>query len=191
MTARLLRSSDYSLQSWKNGGGTTSEIWRQDLATGEFCWRLSMANVKSDGPFSLFPGIDRQIMLVEGNGMILEHKDVGAFRLERPFVPHAFSGDVETSCRLIGGPCRDLNLMVGRSEASGRLTVERLAAGEVKSTWPAGIVALVLLAGSVEMGNAVAASGDTLLLDVGTPLSMKAARDAAFAIVQVERHTTQ
>ena len=36
-----------------------------------FDWRISMARVASDGPFSEFPGIDRTLAVVEGSGMVL------------------------------------------------------------------------------------------------------------------------
>ncbi len=40
-------------------------------ALDEFLWRVSIADVERDGPFSRFPGIDRTIVLLEGAGMRL------------------------------------------------------------------------------------------------------------------------
>ena len=71
MTGRILRSSDYQRMPWKNGGGTTTEIWKAASPAGEMLWRLSIADVASDGPFSEFPGIDRWIMVIAGKGMEL------------------------------------------------------------------------------------------------------------------------
>ena len=50
---------------WKNGGGVTSELARSPQAD-EFDWRLSVAEVATDGPFSQFPGIDRLLVLLSG-----------------------------------------------------------------------------------------------------------------------------
>jgi environmental stress-induced protein Ves len=46
--------------SWKNGGGTTREVVTQPpgAAFDEFNWRVSIATIASDGPFSTFPGVD-------------------------------------------------------------------------------------------------------------------------------------
>ncbi len=42
---------------WKNGGGETAEIavFPPSADLSEFGWRISMATVSSDGPFSAFP----------------------------------------------------------------------------------------------------------------------------------------
>ncbi|MBM7325185.1 HutD family protein, partial [Agrobacterium sp. S2] len=46
---------------WKNGGGVTTEIivHPAKASMADFDWRISMANVAQDGPFSIFPGVDR------------------------------------------------------------------------------------------------------------------------------------
>jgi uncharacterized protein len=129
MTGRVLRSSDYQRMPWKNGGGTTTEIWKAISPDGEMLWRLSVADVASDGPFSEFPGVDRWIMLIEGNGMELTI-DGQVRRIADPFEPFAFSGDASTDCRLLAGPIRDFNLMMARSYASGGLRISRLVANE-------------------------------------------------------------
>ena len=55
MTGRILRSSDYQRMPWKNGGGATTEIWKAASPAGEMLWRLSIADVASDGRFWNFP----------------------------------------------------------------------------------------------------------------------------------------
>ena len=121
MAGRILRSSDYQRMPWKNGGGVTAEIWKATAPDGAMLWRLSIADVAGDGPFSAFPGIDRWIMVIEGKGMELRISDLGTRRVERPFEPLAFSGDAKTDCRLINGPIRDFNFMVARDHAQGDL----------------------------------------------------------------------
>ncbi|MFO0576599.1 MAG: HutD family protein [Polyangia bacterium] len=126
MLARLLAPSAYRAMPWKNGQGTTREILieRPTPATSSderdalgFLWRLSLAEVAVASPFSLFPGCDRTILLLQGEGMVLDSGEHGRHVLDRRFVPHAFSGDWQTDCTLLGGPCRDLNLMVDRRRA--------------------------------------------------------------------------
>ncbi len=68
---RILRAADHKRMPWKNGGGETVEIAvaPQDAALGDFDWRISMATVAADGPFSIFPGIDRTLSILSGSGM--------------------------------------------------------------------------------------------------------------------------
>ena len=121
---RLLTPADYRTMPWKNGGGRTTEIAAYPSGAGldAFLWRVSLADVGCDGPFSSFPGIERTIVLLEGAGMRL-HEGVRATELTMPFAPHAFSGDAAIECRLIAGPVRDFNAMFRRGRARGSVTV--------------------------------------------------------------------
>lgn len=101
--------------AWRNGAGLTRELAVQPPDTADFDWRLSVAEVERDAPFSAFPGIDRCIVLLRGAGMRLQSTD-GRLdeRLDRPHQPFHFSGDVALSATLVDGPCRDFNVMVRR-----------------------------------------------------------------------------
>lgn len=120
---RLIRSSEYRVMPWKNGGGTTNEILVEPGAGDRYRYRVSIADVASDGPFSRFDGYDRHIVLLEGAGMTLDAGANGRIEL-LPFVPHAFSGDWDVTGRLKDGPVRDFNLIVDRSYATASLDVE-------------------------------------------------------------------
>ncbi len=125
---RLVRPSQWITQPWRNGGGITHEIHR-DGPSDAFRVRVSVAEVKSPGPFSRFPGVDRWITLLEGRGFSL-HKDERSITLDTPYEPFAFSGDELLECTLVAGPVRDLNLMIDR--ASARATVRSIGIeGEV------------------------------------------------------------
>ena len=150
MTGRVLHPGDYQSMPWKNGGGTTTEIWKALSPSGEMLWRLSIADVASDGPFSAFPGIDRSIMVIEGKGMELSIAGRGTQRLDRLFEPFAFSGDAKTDCKLISGPIRDFNLMVARSYGSSALKVLQLAAAEI-APLAENIAAIHVLRGGIEL----------------------------------------
>ncbi len=92
---RHLRPNDYKIMPWKNGGGTTTEIaiFPERAELGAFDWRVSIAEVSSEGPFSRFPGYDRTIMLLEGKGMILDAGSNGLIELREPFQPQRFPGE--------------------------------------------------------------------------------------------------
>jgi environmental stress-induced protein Ves len=123
---RLLTPSDYRPMPWKNGGGRTIEIAAYPIGAtlDEFLWRVSIADVERDGPFSRFPGIDRTIVLLEGAGMRLRSgtRDI---ELTTRFVPHDLSGDDAIECTLVAGPSRDFNAMFRRGRARGRVVVVR------------------------------------------------------------------
>lgn len=105
---RIIRPEQFQTQPWKNGGGITHEIAREDR-DGALLWRLSIAEVASDGPFSAFPGLTRILTVIEGAGLWL---DTPQGRLDAlPFRPLRFSGDLPVESRLIAGPIRDFNLI--------------------------------------------------------------------------------
>jgi environmental stress-induced protein Ves len=171
MTGRILRTNDYQRMPWKNGGGTTTEIWKQTAPSGETLWRLSIADVASEGPFSEFPGIDRWIMVIEGAGMQLTIDGLGTKRLDRPFEPLFFPGDAKTDCKLIDGPIRDFNFMIARSFGQGTLQVSRLAAG-MAAPLAENTAAIHVLAGSAEIAiNDIRplAAGDTWIASTPSP----------------------
>lgn len=96
---------------WKNGGGVTRELARCPQGD-EFDWRLSVAEVATDGPFSQFPGIDRLLVLLSGGGMDLTVVETGEVeRLRQPLHTHRFAGEMAIDATLVDGPTTDLNLM--------------------------------------------------------------------------------
>lgn len=90
---RILRAADRTATVWKNGGGVTREIavWPEGAGMDDFGWRVSLAEVAADGPFSAFPGIGRTLTLAEGAGMDLT---VGGVRrlVDERFAPQDFPG---------------------------------------------------------------------------------------------------
>ncbi|MGU7771642.1 HutD/Ves family protein [Burkholderia sp. MR1-5-21] len=99
-------------EPWRNGGGVTKTI-----ATGGAQWRVSLASIKRDGPYSRFPGISRVSVILSGNGVTLRDKDV-VVQL-RPLVTVAYDGDADWDATLVGRPCTALNVM----SAKGRYRV--------------------------------------------------------------------
>lgn len=123
---RILRAADYRVMPWKNGGGTTTEIAVSPERAGldDFDWRVSMARVERDGPFSSFPGIDRTLSILEGEGIDLGIAGRQPIRLDRASDPLFFPADVPTHADLLSGPITDLNVMARRSRIGH--SVERL-----------------------------------------------------------------
>ena len=130
MSVRVLTAADFVRQPWKNGGGFTTELaaYPPSPPGGEgrdegeqFLWRVSIAEVETSGPFSDFTGYERTIMLLEGHGMELGFDAREPQRIDQPLRPFVFDGGWETTCRLLSGPVRDMNLMVRRDAAHGTM----------------------------------------------------------------------
>lgn len=109
---------------WKNGGGSTQELacWPPGADMNGFEWRVSLATVDRPGPFSVFPAIDRQIMLLGGDGLHLRSPG-WEHRLDQRWQPFAFSGDDVVDGAMLGGTSKDFNLMVRRGVWQGALRV--------------------------------------------------------------------
>lgn len=189
MTGRVLSPNDYQRMPWKNGGGTTTEIWKAVSPDGEMLWRLSIADVASDGPFSTFPGVDRFIMVIEGKGMELV-VDGRPQRLHNLFEPFAFSGDAKTECRLIAGPIHDFNLLVARSYGHGDLRVSRLASNQ-QLPLAENIAALHLLRGEIELESGTVhrlVAGDSWIAGTSGSATARTLAPSILAVVMVEPH---
>jgi environmental stress-induced protein Ves len=158
---------------WKNGGGSTAEIAVEPagaaLATG-FDWRLSIASVERDGPFSAFAGYDRWIMLIEGAGMVLDFGGGRAERIAERFKPVEFAGEDPVDCRLIGGPIRDFNLMLRRASHAAEVHVVELAEEPLALATDGGSMLIHCLAGAATLDETGLGSGDTLVIDGETGL---------------------
>jgi uncharacterized protein len=124
---QIIRPSAYRVMPWKNGGGETTEIFVSP-PTGNFDWRVSIAKVNSDGPFSTFGGYERHIMTLSGQGMMLDIEGRGVSELEL-LKPISFSGDLRVNGSLVDGPVLDFNLMVRRDFGRGTLRVKDCGAG--------------------------------------------------------------
>jgi uncharacterized protein len=185
---RILRREDYKVMPWKNGGGITTEIAvfppESGLSGEPFQWRVSIADVAANGPFSKFPGYDRHIMLLYGQGMRLEIDEADALDL-LPFRPVSFSGDWTVRGTLTGGPVRDFNLMVARRFGRGSLICQ--AFSSPLSLMSDGTTRLIhLIEGEVSIGGHVMASGETAILTgIESAVLSPLASDVLFAFCSI------
>ncbi|MBY0415554.1 MAG: HutD family protein [Bdellovibrionales bacterium] len=126
----IFKSSDFKKMPWKNGGGETTELYL--ISKGDsFLFRLSMASVKSNGPFSSFPGMSRILLLLEGNGLELKgpHYQITMDNI----TPFSFQGEDPIECTLIDGPCLDFNVMTNRDFAKSTISLVELTQNETRN----------------------------------------------------------
>ncbi|MFK8849051.1 HutD family protein [Streptomyces sp. Ac-502] len=123
---RVLRAAGRTATAWSNGGGVTREIAAAPPGAGweTFDWRVSLAEVGRDGPYSALPGVDRVLTVAEGAGLELT-VDGTRHVLPGPYRPFAFPGDAPTGCRLLDGPVVNFNVMLRRGRATATVEVAR------------------------------------------------------------------
>jgi uncharacterized protein len=150
MTWQLVRLADATPSPWRNGGGVTSELAAWPSA-GEWIWRISAAEVAASGPFSRFPGVQRWFAVLNGQGVRLKlpHTEHELTRASSAF---QFKGELAVDCELRDGPTQDLNLMVRRDRAQGRM--ERIAGVQPRQARPGMVLALYAVDGPARITGA-------------------------------------
>jgi hypothetical protein len=116
----VIPANEYRRVRWRNGLGWTREIVRMpDHDT--FDWRLSIAEIEQDAAFSAFPGVDRELVLLSGNGLRLRFGDGRMQELLPPHGSARFAGDEDVQGELVAGPTTDFNLMWRRDAIEASL----------------------------------------------------------------------
>ena len=173
MTLQLLEARTRAPRPWKNGGGMTWEIAASpagaDMAS--FDWRVSLAVVEAAGPFSTFAGVDRVMLVLDGE---LELAVAGAQRLilDETSADVEFPGDAEVFASEPAGPVADINVMVRRGRYTG--VIERRGV-----TGQAAVICQDVTFVLARAGGLVAALGaERLELGPGDALRVDGARGA-------------
>jgi environmental stress-induced protein Ves len=149
LSPRVVRAGSLARVPWRNGGGTTAEVaaFPEGAGFDAFDWRISLADVETDGPFSAFPGIDRTLMLVEGTRLALTIDGV-PHGLDAPGASWSFAGEEPVTAQLRAGPIRDLNVMTRREVCRHRMRLVR--AGVIVPADDARALVLVALDGTFD-----------------------------------------
>jgi uncharacterized protein len=170
MISRLIDKSMYRKMPWANGGGVTTELYACYGDQAErFLWRLSIAGVAADGPFSHFERYDRILTLLDGNGLVLRHEDGREHCLRSEYEFAAFPGDIKTTAALLDGPIRDFNVITDRDAISATVTIARTVRKWTLDE-PTDVFAIYAASGDQQItvpdGSAlIVPQGDLLLID--------------------------
>lgn len=168
--SRVIPANEYQRVRWKNGLGWTREIARFP-DTGDWDWRLSIAEIERDAEFSAFPGIERELVLLSGNGVRLVFDDGETHELLPPHDRLRFAGERKLRGELLDGTTHDFNLMWRRGRLDAQLWHRPLVGTMVlfvdaRETW-----AVHLLAGDARFADASGLgrldAGDTAILRAG------------------------
>lgn len=149
---RRFSLEDIQAEPWRNGGDLTRQIaaghWpgrrlSADVPDGGgWDWRVSLADIRSSGPFSVFADMDRQAALAEGKLLTLRANEA-AMHFPRVGDVHAFGGELELAAELAAGPVRLFNVMTRRGRVAAEVTAHHGGA-DLQVADGAGLVLLVV-----------------------------------------------
>lgn len=169
--SRVIPANEYQRVRWRNQLGWTREIFRQP---DDDCWnwRLSIAEIERDAAFSSFPGIERELVLLSGNGLRLRFDDGALHELHPPHGKLRFSGERGVAGELVDGPTHDFNLMWRRDRVQAQLWHRPLVGPMVIFADPGTTWAVYLIGGQArfadDSGLPPLGAGDTAILEAGT-----------------------
>lgn len=125
---KLIRPPEYKKSLWKNGQGTTEEIFiypeTAKFPEDDFVFRLSSATIQSQNEFSLFPRYKRLLTVVEGKGLLLNDEPL----LKNEVLK--FSGSEKIKCTPYASQIIDLGLIFDEDLVNAKMTI--LQFGEMK-----------------------------------------------------------
>jgi environmental stress-induced protein Ves len=133
-------------QMWRNGGGMTRELLtRNQPGSIDWQYRISVAQVNVDGPFSHFESTQRHFCVLSGSGVALT-VDGALHRMTENSDAFSFSGEAQVECSLIDGPTSDLNFMVRTTSQpeslSGMIPIESGKSQDLSNMFSAGVFTL-------------------------------------------------
>jgi environmental stress-induced protein Ves len=125
--AEFIAHADLVAAPWKNGGGSTTEVavFPRGAGFDDFDWRISLATIAQSGAFSVFPGIDRSLCLVAGDGVTLTLDGERRIVLSAANPLLWFAGEAAVHAD-VGSITTDFNVMTRRSRCRHQL--ERVSA---------------------------------------------------------------
>lgn len=189
MTLRRLPAKGYVTLPWKNGQGVTDEIclWPETGDRESFDLRISRATIAGEAPFSAFPGVDRIITVIEGEGLRLEFPDHATDLA--PLTPYRFDSGLTPIGIPQGGPARVLNVMVDRTTWS--FGTAKLMGGTASMRLvPGGFAVIFGLSGDCYLSTGTdtlnLTAGDTAIISDETICTLRSGAGAAL-VVPVER----
>ena len=190
---RILKSYEYRRMPWRNGRGETAEVAISPTGAtlDDFDWRVSMARIDGDGPFSIFPQTDRTLAVLRGDGLCLSIAGSAPLELTRDSEPLSFPGDVAAAATLLGATVTDLNVMTRRERS--RHSMRRLhIAGSVEVPLEAPLGLLICAEGSlqIEMNaqTATLMALDALLVVEEGAATLRISSDASVLAYLIEIH---
>ncbi|MBA6231133.1 MULTISPECIES: HutD/Ves family protein [unclassified Colwellia] len=146
----VLSPQQFKTIPWKNGQGETIELAiNAGGKLDDFIWRLSMATVVEDGVFSDFSGYQRNLILIEGHGINLQHDNRKIDQLNNILDIANFDGGCRTVGNLPAGEITDFNIITDKEKCSA--VVETLLAQQTVELKAADLCFIYSLSGAFQL----------------------------------------
>ena len=124
----IIAPTKFKTVPWKNGKGETIEMAINSGGTlDDFDWRMSMASVVEDGIFSNFTGYTRNLILIAGDGINLQHNDSKIDRLSHLLDFATFDGGDKTVGNLHTSEITDFNVIARTSRYNTIINCQKKA----------------------------------------------------------------
>ncbi|MHC6228691.1 HutD/Ves family protein [Arthrobacter sp. MMS24-T111] len=160
---QIIRFAGLKAEPWRNGGGVTREIARQDSSDGGWDWRVSIADVTKAGDFSAFPGMERVLTVIEGELLLLRVD--GAEQPLEKYRPFRFDGGAATTGSLPTGDIRDLNVITRAAAYKGYTSIIELSKKRAHPVFDGQLA--VLLQGQAVVSEGGSGQADTNPVELG------------------------
>jgi environmental stress-induced protein Ves len=158
----IIRFADIHPEPWRNGGGVTRELASHPKAAsaqdGAWDWRVSIADVSKAGEFSVFPGMERVITIIDGELLLLT-VDGAEHPLEK-YRPFRFSGEAASSATLPTGDIRDLNVIARAGAFKGYTSIVEISKKRAHPVFEGQLAVLLEGKATVAPGAAVEEESD-------------------------------
>ena len=155
--------NEHILMPWKNGKGITHEIAKSCDENG-IIWRLSLAKITQDGPFSTFPNLSRISIVISGEGMRLIETNTDAKVLALLHKPTLFSGDQPIEAQLINGPVQNFNIIYDPTKTKSTVHILKGPESNKLSTKNGKKIAIYCLSGTLTINQKNINQHETALL---------------------------
>jgi environmental stress-induced protein Ves len=193
----IIRYAELRAEPWRNSGGVTRELASHPktapagddtVQDGAWDWRVSIAEVSKAGAFSVFPGMDRVLTVIDGELLLLT-VDGAEHPLEK-YRPFRFSGEADSASALPTGDIRDLNVITRNGAFKGYTSIIELSKKRAHPVFEGQLGVLLQGQATVSPGSAGDIGTDA---DAGADSSAGTARadggtaatsDATSAVVQ-------
>lgn len=168
--SHVIPAYEYRRERWRNGLGWTREILRLP-DNDDWSLRLSIAEIEQDAAFSSFPGVERELVLLYGQGLRLRFADGRCHTLMPPHERLRFSGEDVVHGELVDGVTHDFNLMWRRDVLDAQMLHRPLVGPMFFFCEPDAAWAVHLLSGQAEFEGETALpplqAGDSAWLGAG------------------------
>jgi environmental stress-induced protein Ves len=122
----IITPAQFKTVPWKNGKGETIEMAINSGGTlDNFDWRLSMASVVEDGVFSNFSGYTRNLILIAGDGINLQHNNSKIDKLNHLLDYATFDGGNKTVGNLHTNEITDFNIIARTSRYNTKVSCQK------------------------------------------------------------------